>query len=289
MRKGKLEAYKLVANIHTTEVTNSPLAKIVNPDKEVDIIKYSEFKAKMDRKAVFASCAGGEYAYERIDFKLDSFGENDYLEYLKLNNLLLNLYCMQGHGGYSVQNKQPSITRGGRTYEIWSIFVFNPEMAINYYNKELEQIGKYETDEYDGIKYKAKARLEFRVLRLDNTKDPAKALKRILLRLRKILKAYPALLEKTNEDLHEAFCRWLKRNKRKDKTGLALTQFVREHSDAIFSREQLRQFLKICGVKNYQQRAKSIADTVSLESISEKEVWKYVDMIIAALNKFMDS
>ena len=298
MNNRRLKEYILEASIHTVSVrsnysealqamdnkivkTHTKLDSetgelrshsIINPHyyNNEEIMSYSLYENTMS--AIMKEAGVSDYEYDRIDIRLDRY-EDDYLEYFKLNSLLINLFAME----YRFKNNEPTESAGHRTRKKCSIFARNRTMGIEYYDKNKESEGKYP----------CKARLEFRAMRLEG-KTPLEVVTLWFKRLDRVVRHYEKVQDSCNAELLKYYKDWVKSNCPKRKRNDMLLAFVRENKDCFYTAKQLENFCVMCGVRNPKSRAKNLKQSCNIEFFSQKDINTYISNIKGFIRLYMN-
>lgn len=301
MNKTKLEQYNLTGSIHTVSViSDTPPVVPENVDLEAvgtiylqrtkrwatranlnkvhgDIFAYSEFCATAYE--VFSSLQIPEFKYYRTDIRLDSYND-DFKEYYKLNQLLINLFSMVFHD----PNRQTVNHMLSQTKEFTDISTQNQYWQVKYYNK------KFQTNDTDP----AKVRLEFRSLKSTNRDGyaPHEIKDKWFEKLDRLPSLYDDLQKLCNTALYEAYRAYCNYNSKGQKKNDYATGFLSNYSNSmtIFTRKQLREFLLMCGLSETSaaSRAENIVDRVHIEFFSKSDIERYIAKIKAAMDDFFN-
>jgi hypothetical protein len=298
LKNKNLADYSLTASIHTVQIRSSYVAafqtmddkmvkvrqtldnetgehishSIINPNNYGvgELLKYSQYEAVMS--ALMKKAGVSDYKYDRIDFRFDSY-EDTFLEYYKLNSLLLGLFTME----YKFRNNEPTESVGQITRSKQGVGIKNQSMELVYYDKEKESNGKNP----------CKARLELRSKLLDG-KQPTAAAALWFTRLDKAKRHFTELQKHYNASLYTHYLAWRKESCPENKNKDMITAFVRENRNCFFTKRQLQEFCAMCGVKSPKYRAKNLKQSCGLEFFSQKDVRTYIEKIKNCLKKFME-
>jgi hypothetical protein len=297
LAKKSLAEYKLTASIHTVKIRSNYAPalhnfdeRIVKPYEKIDratgekvshciinpnnygvneVYKYSRYEDVMSELMTKANVS--DYSYDRIDFRFDSF-EDTFLEYYKLNSLLLGLFTME----YRFRNNEPTESIGQITRSKHGISLKNRSMELVYYNKEIESEGK-------NI---CKARLELRAKLLKGL-PPEAAARTWYKRLDKAERHFAELQKYYNSCLYKHYLKWLAECCPERKGKDMITAFVRENRNSFFTTRQLQEFCSLCGVENPQSRAKNLKQSCGIEFFSRKVIKAYILKLKKHLKEYM--
>lgn len=290
MNRKKLNNYKLVGSIHTLSVkspgqVNSPLslmecaysakkdstASKINPNKlNGDIYAYSEFNDAMG--FIMASAGIDEYKLTRVDMRYDSYEDDHYRRYAKLNRYLISLMAVQN----SVKNCYRSTNLF--TQKQISVAIKNTRMELENYDKD---------DESDG-KDLVKSRLEERSKAWHDNDIKKEFTDHWFSRWDKALtdQNIKAVQDRYNDELERIYL------EQKDSYPVrfrSLTDFLLQYQDCIFNRRQLIDLLsRFEEVQNPVNRAKKHKDKYGLEFFSKSDLQRAVNEIKRATTAFFD-
>ena len=297
MDRDKLVNYELTASIHTVEihsnrrplhgvlgeevikVTCKPGRKtgklisrsIINPHEYGygEITNYSLYEEAMSE--ITEEVGLRNYEYSRVDIRLDCF-EDNYLEYVKLNGLLLGLFSI----AYKVINDDVTVNSGLRKRFVHGVYLKNQSMGIEYYDKKKQSQNKFP----------CKARLEFRAFKLKG-KCPVDVMNTWNRRLGRLERYYDKFLDECNEDLYRYYEYWLKKNQLDNSAKSTLRCFIRENQGIVFTTKQLERFCLMCGWN--EGRGKRIHDTLHIEMISQSDIRRYISKIKKEIARYMET
>jgi hypothetical protein len=252
---------RLVKDERTGKITNYI---VVNPNnyyegEDDEVWCYSDFEDVMTDFTETLKLHDREYS--RIDIRVDCY-EDRYLEYFKLNSLLTGLLSNK----FTFRNNESTISMGQKTRFKNSVYLKGRLWDIEYYDKKKESQDKFP----------CKARLEFRLRLNRQTRKAIPDVVALLFdRLENLDTYYDECLENFNNHLYTHY-KWVEEHEplkgRKDN----VTPYVKENQDAFFSRKQIREFCKMCEIKNYEGRANDIVRRTGIELISRKNVREYI-------------
>jgi len=300
MKNHKLTNYELFASIHTVEIrsrkrpvldeigenivkvryrTRRSTGKdvcciVINPHNYYndEIFEYSLFEDVMVELTKKMKLRKEDWQYSRVDVRLDCF-EDNYQEYFKLNALLIDLLAIK----YTVKNREATVSIGHRTRFKRGVYIKNQTFCVDYYDKGAECQHRFP----------CKARLEFRPMKL-NGKSPTEVVKLLFNKLNKLDSFYEKCLIECNKGLYNNYLWKNEHQPLKGKNGI-LTPYIWENQDVVYNMKQLKKFCRMCGINNFEGRAKSIKRTCDIEIICQKEIKDYISMIVKSITQFMES
>jgi hypothetical protein len=255
-------------NWNTGEITNYMVVNPHNYDGD-ELLLYCYFEDTM--RDLTEKMKLSDWKYNRVDIRLDSYDDN-YQAYFKLNALLIGLLNMK----CNFKGGEPVISTGLMTRLKCSVFVKNDQWAIEYYDKKKESQDRFP----------CKARLEFRMKRLSG-KTPLEVMELLFRRLEKLDSYYKEWLEKLNKCLYAHYC--ATNEHLLTKIGKCnVTAFVKKHEEVFYSRKQISDFCKMCGVEKFEGRANDIVRRTGMELISQKDIREYIASIKRLITEYID-
>lgn len=300
MQKNKLNSYDLTASIHTFSVRsfNEPVIPAfvktetartnymrktqtwfttINPNKlnNKDIFAYSEFYAESIK--FFNSLQIPDCMFWRTDIRLDSYTDN-FKDYYKLNLLLISLFSIE----LNDKNRQAIGHTLMCSKDFTDISTQNAYWQIKYYDK------KFQTRDTDP----AKARLEFRYLKAPKNVEhkPHEIKEMWFKKLDSIINHFEELQHLCNKELLKAYQYFCIYNGGVDRKRDLLTKFfsLYANSMSVFTREQLRNFFKLCDVEisKIEERINYICSMTKIEFFSKSDLRQYIEKIKASMDEF---
>lgn len=305
MNRKKLEGYKLTPSIHTTQIktnavdtsettkntlfcindiskkTNGDIKVIINANEFCgDLFSYEDFVGVFKFILNDMSIDDETYSIVRADMRFDSYDEEDYRKYQKLNRYLISMLAL----AYKVKNTY-------RTDDLFSqqqisVAIKNSDFEIENYDREKKNEITGNTSE------KAKSRLEERSKR-HNTSNiwTVETLEKIFCkewfkRWDKAINYRDEVHRKYNDNLVEIYFR------DKDKRPVvfsSVNEFLKRYQDCIFTKGQMIDLLTRIGVKNPETAAKNYKTRYGCEFFSKSDVLYAIDQIKKATTEYFNS
>ena len=223
-----------------------------------------------------------DYTYYRTDICIDWFVKNIFKKLYKVNLLLICLFAML----FPKKNEGQAVGHLCMlSKEYCDISFDNQYTQFTFYNKEFQTAGKNPT----------KARLEIRCLKnlREDGLPPLEFQKKAFKLLDSLPSNFEALQEKCNSYLLKAYqnhCKYCSGIKRKRDY---VTEFLSSENNAltIFTREQLRNFLVLCGVdkEKVYDRAEYILRKTKIELFSKNDIVMYIEKLKEAMFLFFST
>lgn len=236
-----------------------------------DIFRYSEFKTALD--TIIVDGGINNYQVTRVDLRLDTYNEEDYKRYSKLNRIIVSLLGT----AYQTKNNYKCVDLFSN--QQLSIAVKNDYFQIEYYDKEKQSQGKD----------KAKSRLELRSLKV---KIPSEEISSEFIeswerRLDKAIEYYGEMQNRYNKELEQIYLQDKEGFPRKFKN---INNFLMQYQECIFTKEQMVELLgRFDEVKNPVNKAKNYKQKYGIEYYSKVDVIEAIDEVKRALKAFFDS
>lgn len=293
MNKKKLSQYRLTGSIHTLSLKVSGTVEVpetakdcvescihserghihsnlkINPNKmNGEIYSFSQFNKTMED--IYDSMDIKEYRLMRVDMPLDSFDQEHYLKYAKLNKYLISLMAVT----YSVKNCYKSVNLFSQKQ--LSIAVKNEYMELENYDKKAESGGKAP----------AKARLEIRSKAWKDNDYQKEFCERWVNRWNKALENRDEVTKRYNDELEKIYLEG------KDSFPVqfrSLTDFLIQYSDCIFTKRQMIDLLeRFPEVKNAKNRAENHKKRYGIEYFSDSDIKAAVKEIQRATRSYFE-
>lgn len=295
MDKQKRSQYKLTGSIHTVNIKSNGIidniqedvsdciycrshaknsgvetTSRINPNKLLgNLYTYSEFQTALD--TILAGTNITDYTLVRADMRFDSFNDEHYLAYAKLNRYLISALAVT----YNVNNVY-------RTTDLFkqrqlSVAIKNKYFEIENYDKDAESNG---TDI-------AKSRLEERSKSLKNTNLKQEFTQHWFTRWDKAIQNLSLVHRIYNENLEKIY--------KEDKDAFpkkfgSLTDFLIQYQDCIFCKEQLIDLLsRFEEVADPKTRAENHKKRCGIEYFSKQDVLFAVNEIKKATLEFFNN
>lgn len=236
-----------------------------------ECLRYSEF---IDALETILSGAGvTDYVFKRVDVRLDSYEDEHYQKFMKLNRILVSLLATT----YRVRNKYRCTDLFSQKQ--LSIAVKNERFEIEHYDKARESHNRD----------RAKSRLELRIKKWD---IPLKYMGEQFQvvwaeKWGKALKNYWLMQVQYNNELEELY----KENSNTfPKVFRGLTAFIIQYQECIFSKSQLIElFGRFSEVKNARNRERNHRQRQGIIYYSEDDVKVAISEIQNAMQKYFES
>lgn len=244
----------------TKDVDSSTVYYKLNPDKALNtqIYDYGTYIEAVE--LMIDSLELTNPVKTRIDFRVDSFG-NNFNGLLKLNKLLIMLIAEQ----YKVNNRYE--TRDFITLQELTVRIQKDRIEVENYNKAIEEPGGDVMN-----------RLEFRSKKLyDDSAETAKEAREFTAwcdRLNKSVTGenFDRLQKKLTNIL-------VKEYRRVAQDGVTVNQFLYKYESSVFTSRQMTEFYKQLGYKDPEQQAKKYKKRRNVEYYSMKNLTDYVNKI----------
>lgn len=279
MNKLKLFDYELKGSIHTIELkTKNELAEVLD-DKVKKCIKRIEVCDNQNKIVlnlnryeeelytftdflrvfliVMEALNIKSYTITRVDFRLDSFDDNHYQLFAKLNKYIISLFATT----YSVRNAY-------KTVKLFS----EKQLSVAVKNKYFEVENYDKNEESMGID-KAKSRLELRSKGMDLCNVlalPDALMDSWDLRISKLLENTFNTHDKYNRALAEVYL------EHKDKRPLRfrdVTDFVMQKQDSFFMKSQLIKFIEMVDPNvNAKRKAENYKARYGIEYFQKRDL-----------------
>lgn len=295
MDKEKINAYSLIAGIHTLALRTTGTVNLLSPEpKDIDYIRrwstdrngvttillnpnkyagdiyrYSEFREVFDK--ILSELHIELYKIVRCDMRFDSPDASHYEAYAKLHRYIISLLAT----AYSVKNSYQ--THDLFTNKQCSVAAKNDYFEIENYDKRRESDGR-DT---------ACSRLELRNKRID-TDIKAEFLEKWGRRFNTVLKEdnIIACLNKYNDALAMEY----RENQQSNQKQFSdLTGFICYSSKRIFTKQQLVALLASLGVDSPEGKADYHRKHYGIEYISEYDLKCAVNKIMENMTSFFES
>lgn len=295
MNKQKLENYNLTGSIHTLAVkspgivqdimdevsncivANSQTSKgmtttsIINPNKLVgDVFTYSEFETVLS--TILSGAGIDEYTMVRADLRFDSYDEEHYRAYAKLNRYLISALAIT----YNVTNAYKSTNLFSQRQ--LSIAIKNKYFECENYDKKAESGGKD----------LAMSRLEERSKAWKDNDLKREFTEGWFRRWDKAIKNLPEVQKRYNDELEKIY--------REDKNAYpcrftSLREFIMQYQDCIFCKAQMIDLLtRLDGeCSNPTTYAENYKKRYGIEYFSQKDVEQAIEEIKRATNEFFEN
>lgn len=242
---------------------------VINPNKLFgDVESYSDLELAMD--TITGVVGITDYTYSRFDLRFDSYAENYYEDYAKLNKLILSLIAVT----YNVTNTYES--KNMFSNALLSMSIRNKYFQVECYDKEAESNGRE----------RATCRLEFRSLGL-NTKDiKNKFINTWFRRLDKSSKSFKKVEQKYNTELARLYHEGVDSIPVKFRSW---RDFVLQYQSCIFSKRQLVDLLRRMDIQNPKGKAKEFKDDYHIEFFSQTDINHTIKLIKSAALQYFNS
>lgn len=241
----------------------------VNPNKlGGNLFTYEDFEWAME--IIMASAGVEDYTFCRADLRFDSYEQEHFKEFAKLNKLLLSLLGVT----YQVRNCYKSENLFSQ--KLLSISIRNDYFEVENYDKFEESQGADP----------AMARLELRSKKLETKDLRTEFLKRWFDRLDKASKNFELVQKTYNDELERIY------NENKDAYPVkfrSLTDFIIQYQDSIFCKAQLVDLLTRLGVTNPMKRVENHKNRYGLEFFSNNDIKYAINEIKRATEVFFQN
>lgn len=287
MNKEKRDNYNLTGSIHTIAIKSPPVAEIdeevsqcitANTRKETmtsiinvnklygDIFKFSEFETALG--TILAGVGIDEYSLARVDMRFDSYEDEHYKAYAKLNKYLISALAVT----YSVKNTYKTVDLF--TQQQLSVAIKNSYFECENYDKKAESGG---TD-------LAAARFEVRSKRWSDKDIREEFTHKWFLRWDKAVKNLEQVHKAYNDVLEQIY----KCGKHAYPVRFrSLTDFLIQYQDCIFCKAQMIDLLsRFEEVSNPVVRAENHKKRYGIEYFSKQDVLHAVEEIKRATLNF---
>lgn len=270
--------------------TDRPATMRFNPNKEKMVSPYSgnvisrgncrslaDFENVLSTWASDARFARDDLEVTRADFALDCFADDDAPLFRKLCDLVIIAFCVR-HGieekhqywGETITTMKPKNCKA-----VWGQF------AMERYNKGIQQSG-------NGAIW----RMELRFIK--DSKHPEReqpqTIQDMLEALADELHGLPAFYEEAQKRLNDALSAKYARLQNSSKKKLNFYQYLHQNSEKVFSRAQVKGFLRLMGVSsrnNILDKEKYFSRNYKPLYISKERFTAFVEWIISELEKWV--
>lgn len=225
----------------------------VSPNKlNGDIFTLDEYKGAMD--TITTDCGINNYMVVRADLRLDSYGEDDYKAFAKLNRYLISAIALT----YKVDNCY-------KTNDLWS----QEQLSVAIKNKYF-QLENYDKTAESGGKDLAAARFEEREI-CSTGVDIEKAFTETWFnRWDKAIQNLKGVEQRYNDELEKI---WWRDKDARPCIFEGLKGFIMRYQDCIFTRRQLIDLITRTGESaNPESYAKKYKKRYGIEYFSKKDV-----------------
>lgn len=290
----KREDYNLTASIHTLAVksegiiddideavakcirassrvkSNRSSTSIINPNKLTgELFKYSEFETALE--TILAGAGIVDYKIVRADLRLDSYDEEHYREYAKLNRYLISSLAVT----YTVKNCY--CTTDLFSQEQLSVAIKNKYFECENYDKKAESRGLD----------MAASRFEERSKAMMNNDLYREFTERWFERWDKAIQNLEQVQVRYNDELVRI---WNENEEAEQKRFITITEFLLRYQDCIFTRRQMVELLsRLPGIRNPENTAKYIKQKYKIEFFSQADVRYAIGEIKRATMEFFDN
>ena len=294
LKNDKRKRYRLKASIHTVSVRSDKLleeipievakcittnsrkrdgdivtSSIINVNKLYgDLYTYNEFQATLDTVTMNAGI--DKYKFIRADLRLDSYDENHYKEFAKLNRFLISALAV----AYRVSNCYRTLDLF--TSEQLSVAIKNRYFECENYDKQSESHG---TDS-------ATSRLELRSKCIGTSDLKYEFLSKWFKRLDNILDNLVQVEYKYNEELIKIYNKDIDSFPRQFRNA---TDFVMKYQYCIFTHRQMVGLFQRMGVENAENRVNTYKKKYGIDFYSPADVRYAVNEIKRAIIDFFDN
>lgn len=265
--------YKLTAGIHTiciktndnvqetvgvSHISNNPKTNVttlrINVNKLHGFISnYADYISALDQ--ILHNAGVHSYSLIRVDMCFDSFDNEHYQKYAKINRLLISMFAQ----AYSVQNKYR--TTDLFTNKQLSVAIKNPySFEVENYDKAAESLGK-------DI---CKSRFEIRSVRMNGQSIKEEFISHWDKRFEKAIMHFDSTLDRYNSELFDRYVEECKSN-----PNMKWTTFFQKYENCIFTRVQAIGLLEKLGIANPAERYKYFKKNYGLKTFT------YADVIYA--------
>ncbi len=289
-----MSEYKLRGSIHTLSVKGQNNISVLSPevsscvtgcvnnkDGEVtrilnlnklgnEIYSYSEFKDKL-LYVLDALNMLDNYKITRVDFRLDSYSEKFFQDYLKMHRYMLSAMALS----YKVKNGYK--TDGLFSLKTQSLCIKGRHIEVENYDKYVESSG---TDS-------AYSRLEERSKQFLSQNDiPREFLEVWNSRWLKALNNLELVQEKYNDSLYRLFQEQVNTVPKKFRN---VRDFIMQHQDCIYTHNQLVDLLKLLGITEPESKANHYKQDYGIEFFSKTNLDKAINEIANATERYFNT
>lgn len=290
MKQKDIENYKLTGSIHTLEIQSEGMIDkiaeeiveavdisnkkvldkiitktIINPNKlYYDVYDYAEFQKVLTE--IVNGLGINKYEITRSDFRLDSYEQNHYERYAKLNRYLISLIAVT----YHVRNVY-------RTEDLFStkqlsVAIKNRYFQLEHYDKARESFGKD----------KAKSRLEARSIK-HGQDIQEEFITHWFKRWDKAIQNRDAVAKRYNSELTQIYIKSLNKY---PVPFPNITSFISQYQNCIYTKKQLIDLLHRIGVPNPENKARNYKNRYGIEFFSKQDIEAAVKEIKRATLEF---
>lgn len=315
MNKKKLEDYRLKGSVHTVEIKSAGVAEapqeelaecitsttqhkktgeavtksIINPNKLTgDVFGFREFQAVLG--TILAGSGIEQYNFVRTDMRFDSYDPQHYERYAKLNRYLISLLAVT----YQIKNVYRA--EDFFTQKQLSIAAKNDYFQIENYDRarKSETTGNTTEPAQSRIEIRTTSRswrkLYEKAQAEDGTDLNMELLKKEFMagwpsRWEKVLKNVAKVHDRYNTELEKLY----RENKNcRPKKWRSLTDFVIQHQNCIFCKEQLEDLFSRFPdeVTDPKTRAKNFKKKYGIEFFSKSDILAAIAEIRRATEQF---
>lgn len=255
-----------------TEKGITTTTSIINPNKlSGELYAYSDFNMAFYTILNEVGIDENNYKLVRCDMRFDSFENNHYHSYQKLNRLLLSLLA----DVYSVRNKY-------RSEDLFTQQQLSIAIKSNYFEAE-----NYDKDKESGGTDLAKSRFEVRSKKWTDNDIPSEFMVHWFNRWDKALKDFDNIQMRYNDELEKAYLDSLNA---KPCQYRSLTDFLIAKQECIFTSKQminlLSRFPEVGGVEKAKDRAKYHKKKYGIEYFNKADVEHAINEIKRATTEF---
>lgn len=294
MKNDKRERYQLRASIHTVSIRSDKLLKEIpsefakcittsSRERDGDIVTsskinvnklygdlytYNEFETALD--TITTSAGIDKYTFIRADLRLDSYDENHYKEFAKLNRYLISALAVT----YHVSNCYRTLDLF--TSEQLSVAIKNRYFECENYDKQSESHG---TD-------MATSRLELRSKCIGTSDLKNEFLTRWFRRLDNALENLGKVECRYNNELIKIFNEDINVFPRQFRN---VTDFVMKYQHCIFTHRQMVNLFQRMGVSNAENRVNAYKKKYGIDFYSAADVRYAITEIKRAVTDFFNS
>ncbi len=282
MNKDFFNNYQLTAGIHTISIKTSDdfnempeMSKpslLYNTDMKTIkinlnktngfITSFAEYQDKLNTMLHLAGIT--DYKITRVDMCFDNYDRRHYLQYAKLNRLLISMIAQ----AYTVQNIYKTVDLF--TTKQLSVAIKNPNsFEVENYDKVRESMGKDIT----------KSRFEIRSLRMADKDIVSEFNQKWDLRFNTAINHFEDTLQRYNNSIFEDYI---------DEPMLKWTTFFLMHRNRIFTKQQAIDLLKMMNIPNPEVCYKYFKKRYRLETYTINDVQYILNEIKRARAVFFE-